>query len=222
MRGYYQVGPHGAGDRRPVRPAPSVPDRDRAGVYPGLSQGRAAAGLRPGVATSDRRDPADAPPVRGPDADRRRAVLPARRPAQPRSLAGHGPYRGPAQQGLRCLDDRRRDDRARLPPRQLPRAERAGPLGAGRDHRGGAGQRGEPDGTADRADHQRPRRRGPDPPPRRDRAAAGPSPRANRAADPRGGRDARERRPAPSADRPRQPRPRESFRGFARSWPASS
>ena len=50
--------------------------------------------------------------------------------------------------------------------RQLPRAERAGPFGAGRDDRAGAGQRGVPDGPADRPDHQRPRRRRPDPAPR--------------------------------------------------------
>ena len=93
-------------------------------------------------------------------------LLPAGRPAQSRQLGGDGPHRRSAQQGLRRLDDRRRDDRARLPPRQLPRAERAGPFGAGRDDRGGTGQRGVLDGPAHRPGHQRPRRRRPDPAPR--------------------------------------------------------
>ena len=133
--------------------------------------------------------------------------VPARRPAQPRALVGHGADRGVAQQGLRCVDDRRRDDRPGLPPRQLPREERAGPLGAGRDGRGRAGQRRGVDGAARRADHQRPGRRGPDPPSRRDRRASG-----RAAGRPRGhapdGRDARGRRPAPPADRPARPRAR--------------
>ena len=50
-----------------------------------------------------------------------------------------------------------------------PGAERARPLGAGRDGRGGAGQRGGPDRSAHRPDHQRPGRRRPDPPARRAR-----------------------------------------------------
>ena len=65
----------------------------------------------------------------------------------------------------------------------------------------GAGQRGVPDGPADRPDHQRPRRRRPDPPSRRDRPARGRAAGRSRGRPP-DGRDARGRRPAPSADRP--------------------
>ena len=82
--------------------------------------------LRPGVAASDRGNPPDAPAVRRPDTDRRRAVLPAGRPAQPRQLGGDGAHGSPAQQGLRRLDDRGRDDRARFSPGQLPRANEPG------------------------------------------------------------------------------------------------
>ena len=67
--------PAGDGERRPVRPAPPLPRGRRADVPARLPEDRAAGGLRPDLAATDRRRAHDPPSLRGPDARFRRSSL---------------------------------------------------------------------------------------------------------------------------------------------------
>ena len=89
-------------DGRFVRTAPPLSRAHVAALPAGLSRGRAAGGLRVGLAAADRRNAHFAPPLRRPHADRRRAALRGGRSAEPHPLAGNRPDRPTPLQSLRA------------------------------------------------------------------------------------------------------------------------